>query len=143
MSSVEPSPSGSVSPRRHWPLFLAGILLFLVGPPIYVVEFRLGRLGVPWYVPLLASAGLALMTASVWRRRGAVRIFLLALFTLVCGLEWFVLAAGTKSPPYAGPAQPGRTVPEFSAKLADGTPFTDQDLRQGRSTVLLFFRGRW
>ena len=143
MSSDESPPSGSVSRRRHWPLFLAGILLFLIGPPVYFVEFRLRHLGVPWYVPLLASAGVVLMAASIWRRRGIIRTLVLALFTIACGLEWFLLAVGTKSPPYNGPAQPGRAVPEFAAKLADGTPFTEQDLQQGRSAVLLFFRGRW
>jgi cytochrome oxidase Cu insertion factor (SCO1/SenC/PrrC family) len=67
----------------------------------------------------------------------------LALFTVVCGFEWFSLLVGTASPVYTGPALPGRKVPEFTAVLADGTPFTDNDLAQGQSTIVLFFRGRW
>jgi hypothetical protein len=143
MSTVDPAPAGTVSPRRHWLLFLGGVLLFFIGPALYAVEFRLRHLGVPWYVPLLASAGVVLMAASLWHRRGVVRALVMVIFTLVCGLEWFLLAVGTKSPAYTGPAQPGRTVPEFVARLSDGTPFTEQDLAQGGPTVLLFFRGRW
>ncbi len=143
MHSAAPAPPGIVSPPRHWPLFLVGLLLFLLGPPIYVVQFQWRHLDVPWYVPIMASAGVALMIASVWRRCGVMRILGLLFFTVVCGLEWFMLLVGTATPLYRGPAQPGRTVPEISARLADGTPFTEKDLAQGSPTVLLFFRGRW
>jgi hypothetical protein len=143
MSTVEPAPAETSHPGRHWPLFLAGILLFLIGPPLYFVEFHLRHLRVPWYVPLLASAGVVLMAASLWRRRGVVRALLLLLFAMACGLEWYMLLVAMKAPPYSGPALPGSTIPEFAARLADGTPFTEKDLAQGRSTVLLFFRGRW
>lgn len=138
-----PAPSGTVSRTRHWPLFLAGILLFFLGPPIYVIQFLTKHLTAPWYVPLMASAGVALMFASVWRRRGVGRTLGLVFFTIVCGMEWFMLAVGTATPLYTGPAQPGHKVPEFTASLADGTPFTEKDLAQGSPTVLVFFRGRW
>ena len=143
MDNVEPAAAAVIARPRHWPLFLAGILLFLLGPAAYVVQFRLKHLGAPWYVPILASAGAALMIASVWRRRGVVRTIVLVLFAVVCGLEWQVLLVGSRSPVYTGPAQPGRKVPQFTATLADGRPFSESDLETGISTVLVFFRGRW
>jgi len=143
MDNVAPAPSGTVPRPRHRPLFLSGILLFVLGPAIYFVQFRLKHFETPWYVPLLAAAGVVLMSVSTWRRRGVVRIILLVLFTILCGLEWYMLLIGTRSPVYTGPAQPGRKVPEFTAIFADGKPFTEKDLERGTSTVLVFFRGRW
>lgn len=128
---------------RYWPLFLAGVLLFIVGPALYVWQFSLGHLWMPWYVLVLASLGVLLMIMSVWRRPGIVRIAGLLVFVLLCGLEWFVLLEATKTPLYTGPAQPGRKLPEFAAALADGTAFTSLDLEKGIPTVLVFFRGRW
>jgi hypothetical protein len=142
MSDPEPAPA-AIPRSRHWLLFIAGILLFLVGPLLYVIQFRMKHLVVPWYVPILATAGVALMIGSVWRRRGIVRAIVLVLFAILCGLEWSMLAVGMKSPLYTGPAQPGRRVPAFTATLADGAPFTEKDLAEGSSTILLFFRGRW
>jgi hypothetical protein len=139
-----PEPAPAAIPRsRHWLLFLAGIALFILGPPLYVMQFRMKHLFVPWYVPVLATAGVALIVASLWRRRGVVRAILLVLFAVLCGLEWSMLAVGMKAPLYTGPALPGRNVPAFTAALADGAPFTEKDLTEGSSTVLLFFRGRW
>jgi hypothetical protein len=142
MSNVESAPETDFRPR-HRPLFLAGILLFLLGPPIYVVQFQGKLLFAPWYVPIMASIGVVLMFASVWRRRGVARTIGVVFFAVVCGLEWFLLAVGTATPLYSGPAEPGRTIPAFTSNRADGTPFTEADLKRGRPTVLLFFRGRW
>ena len=143
MQNIEPVlPERNPRPR-HWLFFMAGGLLFLLGPAMYFVQFRWKYLDTPWYVPLTATAGLALMFVSVWRRRGVVRILGMVFFTLACGFEWYMLVVGTATPHYSGPAQPGRALPEFAAYLADGTPFTNTDLAQGTPTVLLFFRGRW
>jgi hypothetical protein len=119
------------------------MLLFAIGPAAYVLEIRAKHLGTPWYVPILATAGAALMVMSLWRRRGIARAIGLVFFTLVCGFEWFMLLVAFRSPAYTGPAQPGRALPAFTASLADGGTFTEKDLAQGTSTVLLFFRGRW
>jgi hypothetical protein len=143
MENGSPEQFAAVDRSRHWPLFLAGVLLSLIGPAIYVVQFRAKNLAAPWYVPILASAGAAFMIASVWRRRGVARMILLVLFTFFCGFEWFALLVATKSPAYTGPAQPGREVPRFTATRADGTPFTEKDLEKGTTTVLVFYRGRW
>jgi hypothetical protein len=142
MHDPGPAPADA-TPLRHWPLFLAGIALFLVGPPLYVLQFRMKHLFVPWYVPILATAGVVLMVASLRRRKGVARALILALFLGLCSLEWLMLAVGMKSPAYTGPALPGQRLPSFTAILADGTPFTENDLASGTSTILLFFRGRW
>ncbi|MEX2121249.1 MAG: redoxin domain-containing protein [Pirellulales bacterium] len=46
-------------------------------------------------------------------------------------------------PAYDGPARAGEKIPAFRSTLADGRPFTQNDLQQGTPTVLVFFRGRW
>jgi peroxiredoxin len=49
----------------------------------------------------------------------------------------------SKLPAYSGPVRVGETIPAFHTTLADGHAFNDGDLKQGKSNVLLFFRGRW
>lgn len=131
------------APARHWPLFLVGVLLFVSGPVLYFVQLRLQNLGMPWYVPALSTAGVLCMSISVMQRRGILRSVGLLLFVVLCGFEWLILLTATKSPPYAGPAQPGRKVSEFAAMYADGTAFSHNDLEDGHRSVLVFFRGRW
>ena len=130
-------------PAGRWPLFLMGGLLFIIGPALYFVQIQMRNWAVPWYMPGLATLGVLLMAISVWQRRGIVRPIGLALFVLICGFEWFALLVATRTPEYVGPAQPGRQVPEFSARLASGSAFTDKDLAQGNKSLLLFYRGRW
>ena len=136
------STSDSV-PARRWPLFVAGVFLFLLGPAIYVAEILLGRLGTPWHVPILATLGVFLMAVSVEQRRGVVRALGLVLFVLLCGLEWLIVVALLKTPEYVGPAQPGEKIPPFSAVYADGKAFSNKELEDGGRTVLLFYRGHW
>jgi hypothetical protein len=124
-------------------LFLLGGLLFLAGPAIYFVHVRLQILKMPWYVPVLATVGVLCMAVSVRRRRGVWRSCGLALFVVLCGLEWFFTLSVARSPTYAGPAQVGRRLPEFAAACADGTAFTNKDLEDGHRTALVFYRGRW
>jgi hypothetical protein len=128
---------------RGVPLFLLGFLLFLVGPVIYFIRFRMDHLDTPWYVPGLATVGALFMLVSACRREGILRKAALVLFVLLCGGEWFLVAIATKVPTYAGPAQTGRKLPTFTTMLADGKTFTNQDLENGSSSVLVFFRGRW
>jgi hypothetical protein len=143
MSNTPAASTANVSRPHHRLLFLAGILLFVLGPPLYVVQFQQKLLFAPWYVPIMASIGVAIMLASVWQRRGVARTIGLMAFALVCGLEWLLLGVGTMTPLYDGPAGTGRTIPDFATNLADGTPFTEKELKRGNPTVVLFFRGRW
>jgi hypothetical protein len=143
MHNIESVPPAVSSRSHHWKLFVAGIALFVVGPVWFVVQYRLKNLGSVLYVPVLSSAGMLLLILSVRRRRSVARMVFLVLFAIVCGIEWFAFTVATRSPAYTGPAQPGRKVPQFAARLADGTPFKSSDLETGTSTVMVFYRGRW
>src|SRR5262249_46613652 len=137
MTMNRANPTGAGTGR--WPLFIAGALLFLVGPGIYVAQFRLKLLDTPWYVPILATLGVLCMAVSVLQRRGMVRIIGLILFTLLCGLEWFAILKATLSPPYTGPAAAGQKIPDFTTTLAGGAEFSSQDLAKGKNSVLIFY----
>lgn len=141
---MDHQPASSVgSPPRHWPFFLVGVACFVLGPVIYAVQWRLGSLGVPWHWPALATLGALCIAVSAWRRPGVWRIGGLAVFSLVCGLQWFVFGIATKTPVYTGPAQVGAKLPTFAAAYADGREFTDRSLEDGNRSVVVFFRGRW
>ena len=128
---------------RRWPLFLMGLALFLAGPILNAIEVTNGRLTMPWYLPILASLGVLFMIASVWQRGGLLRISGLVIFAVLCGLIWFFVLVMSKVPNYTGPAQPGKKIPAFTTKLADGRTFSSDELEEGDRSVLLFFRGRW
>ena len=130
-------------PPRRAPLFLAGALLFVVGPIVYAVQLQIPYLAVPWYLPVLSTLGILLMAFSAWLRRSIWRGVVLAVFTVLCGFQWFFFTALAVTPPYTGPAQVGSRVPDFTTKLADGAAFASADLQDGKRRVLLFFRGRW
>src|SRR5262245_52998168 len=140
--AMESQPAAD-GPKRRQPLFLLGILLCLAGPVIYFFQVSRSQLIVPWYLPALATIGVLCMSLSVAQRRGVWRIIGLAAFVLLCVFEWTFFLVLSKTPAYAGPAQPGREVPEFAAAYADGRPFSSADLHGNGRTVMLFFRGRW
>lgn len=143
MAIVATAAAGTSNVPRRVPLFLLGVGLFVLGPAIYAFQLHAKHLVVPWHVPLLATAGVVCMLASVWQRRGVLRGVGALVFFTVCALEWLLVGIVFKTPAYTGPAQPGRKLPAFQAALANGTPFTERDLEQGTPTVLVFFRGRW
>lgn len=126
-----------------WPLFLAGFLVILLGPIIYVIQFQMGRLTTPWYAPILGTLGVVLMTVALWRRRIVLLKIAYLFFVLFCGFEWFMILEGTRIPQYVGPAQPGIALPAFTATCADGKPISNLDLQNGKPSILLFFRGHW
>ena len=128
--------------NSHWPLFLLGVVLFVLGPIIVFVQFRIHDRTTPWHVPILATLGIVLMAASFWQRGGIIRGIGLFVFVALCGLEWFMLLVAMKTPVYAGP-QKGQQAPAFATKLANGTAFSDGDLAKGERTVLVFYRGHW
>jgi peroxiredoxin len=45
-------------------------------------------------------------------------------------------------PPYTGPVKAGQPFPEFATTLADGSSFTQNDLKGEQNTALFFFNGR-
>jgi hypothetical protein len=115
-----------------------------VGIAVYMVQFMvLKQLGsTPWYAPLLATIGAALVFLSVRERRTVPRLVGLVVLLLLAGLQWYFFLSFTKLPQYAGPSA-GEKLPQFQTTLATGAPFSNADLANGTPTVLIFFRGRW
>lgn len=123
-------------------LLLAGLAVPVLGIAAYVVQLSLQRLMLPWYLPAAALAGVALVVASLWKRRTVWRALALVAVVLLAGFELLVLNE-LRLPPYAGPIAVGRPFPAFEARRPDGTPFTEDDLVGDRHQAIVFFRGRW
>jgi hypothetical protein len=135
------SPDAGKRPGRMY--LLLGALLAAAGLVIYALQIRAKVLTTPWYVPVLATAGVALAVAALVRSRSAWRWAATVLLTLFAAAEWMFLLVLMSTPPYTGPAQAGQPFPAFTTTLADGSTFTQDNLRGEQNTVLVFFRGRW
>jgi hypothetical protein len=124
--------------------FWLGIAATFVGIAVYMVQFMvLKQLGsTPWYAPVLATIGAALVFLSVRESRTVPRLVGLVVLLLLAGLQWYFFLSFTKLPQYAGPSA-GEKLPPFQTTLATGGPFSTADLANGTPTVLIFFRGRW
>jgi hypothetical protein len=134
------SPAPTRSPGRL--LLALGLTLAILGVIGYVVQLRAHRLTIPWYMPVAATLGVALVVVSLWQGRTLWRVLSLLLVLLLAGAGWAFLLV-TRLPAYAGPVEEGRPFPEFTTARADGTPFTRRDLEGNQNSVLVFFRGRW
>ena len=136
-------PSAAVTHRpRGRLLMLLGLGLAVLGVVAYVVLFSFQHLTMPWYMPVMASLGVVLVAMSLWEKRTVWRGLALLAVVLLAGVELLFLYA-VRLPPYTGPIAVGRPFPAFESKLSDGRPFTQHDLVGDRSSVLVFFRGRW
>jgi hypothetical protein len=136
--------TSSVNPRtRGRGYFWAGIAACLLGPAVIVAQFGLKYLVVPWYSPVLATLGALLLVVAAICRGSIPRVIALVLVTAFAGLQWYFLTVLMKLPEYAGPARAGQPIPAFRGTLADGRPFTEEDLRDGARHIMVFFRGRW
>jgi hypothetical protein len=120
-----------------------GIALVAAGPLLYVIQLKAKMLSVPWYVPALATVGVALLLVSLAGRLTVSRITALTLCGLLTGAEWYFLLALSKLPTYTGPVAVGVSFPAFNTALADGSSFNRDSLRGEQNTALVFFRGRW
>jgi hypothetical protein len=121
-----------------------GIGVVLLGPILYVAQVLWAKLlWMPWYVPALAAAGVALLLLAVLRRPTAWRIAALVLFGLLAGAEGYFFLGLSKLPAYTGPVSAGTSLPEFHTTRADGSDFGRDSLRGEQHTALVFFRGRW
>jgi cytochrome oxidase Cu insertion factor (SCO1/SenC/PrrC family) len=98
---------------------------------------------VPWYQPALATLGALLLLGAVARRRSITRLIALVLVAAFAGLDSYFVVSMSKLPRYEGPVRVGQKMPAFRTAKADGTPFTEKDLQAGKSSVLVFNRGRW
>jgi len=120
-----------------------GIALVILGPILYMVQLWARILRTPWYVPVLATAGVALAFVAVLRRPNVWRILALAFCLAFAFIAWQFILVSSKLPAYTGPVATGVTLPAFTATLADGSPFNQDSLRGEQNTAMVFFRGRW
>jgi hypothetical protein len=125
------------------PLLWLGLLAAIVGIPIYAGQMIAGKLTTPWYVPALASLGTALILLSLLRRLTVWRILALLFAGLITAGSGYFLFSMARLPDYTGPMAQGQEMPAFTTARADGTPFTQNDLKGDKDTVLVFFRGHW
>jgi hypothetical protein len=119
-----------------------GLGLAVLGVLVYVVQISLQRLMTPWYMPILGLRGVILVALSLSEKRSVWRVFALLAVVLLTGAESAFLYA-VRLPAYKGPITEGRPFPAFETSLADGRHFTQRDLISDRSSILVFFRGRW
>ncbi|HEV3146611.1 MAG TPA: hypothetical protein VGZ47_22170 [Gemmataceae bacterium] len=135
----------STAARRHpGRLFLAiGMLLPLIGIAIYYFQFQAKVLRAPWYMAILATGGFFLIGLALVQSRSLLRSLAAAFFFLLAAAEWVFLLVLVSAPPYTGPAKAGQPLPNFSTTRADGSTFTEENLKGDQNTVMVFFRGRW
>jgi hypothetical protein len=123
-------------------LLLLGLALPVLGVIGYVVQFNLGNLKMPWYLPGLAALGVVLVIFALVQKRTLWRSLALVLLVLLTGAECAFLF-GLRAPAYTGPLAVGERFPAFTTMRADGTTFTQRDLEGSQNNVLVVFRGRW
>src|SRR5262249_14382320 len=125
------------------PLLFLGVFLAVAGPALMMLlTFAAKILITPWYAPVLGTLGVALIVLSIVRSRSIWRWTAVVIFTLFVGFQWWTLFA-MRTPAYTGPGKDGEPFPAFATKLADGSDFTQADLKGDKNTVMVFFRGRW
>jgi hypothetical protein len=134
----------SAAPAAGRGYLWGGLFLAVLAIALCVVQFMaLRRLVVPWHLPALTTLGAVLLLVALTRRRSVTRIVAFVLIVALAAFEWHFLLNLTTLPGYTGPAQTGQPLPAFQTRLADGSSFSDSDLRDGVPTVMVFFRGRW
>jgi hypothetical protein len=120
-----------------------GLAALLLGLIAYLVQFELRILAVPWYTPVLGTAGVVLLLMALARKRTLWRWLGVVFVGLLTGFEWYFLLFLSVLPAYTGPVTAGQSFPAFTTTLADGAPFNQNDLKGSKNTALVFFRGRW
>jgi hypothetical protein len=133
----------STARRPGRSLLLLGVLVALAGPGLMMLlTFAVKILIAPWYVPLLGTLGLALIILALMRSRSIWRWTAVVIFTLFVAFQWWAVLA-MRTPAYTGPVKDGQPFPAFATTLADGSAFTQDDLKGSQNTVMVFFRGHW
>ena len=120
-----------------------GMLVALAGVAVYFIQFNAKILRTPWYTPICATIGVALVLLALVHSRTIWRWAALVFLTLFAAAEWAMILVAFSTPAYTGPVKVGQPFPEFATKLADGSTFTQNDLKGEQNTVMVFFRGHW
>lgn len=139
MTPPEMAQAPNVPGRR---LAVMGVLCAVLGVAAYAACLAARRLVMPWFLPASALLGAVMIAISLRRKRTLGRTIALGAVLLLAGVESMFLFA-TRLPSYTGQVAAGLPFPAFKTTRADGTAFTDRDLRGRQTTALVFFRGRW
>src|SRR6516162_3044760 len=124
-------------------LLFFGMFLAIAGPVLMMLlTFAAKILITPWYAPVLGTLGVALIILALMRSRSIWRWTAVVIITLFVAFQWYVPLA-MRLPAYTGNVKEGQPFPAFATTLADGSAFTQDDLKGDRSTVMVFFRGHW
>lgn len=124
-------------------LALSGVVLAILAIAAFFAQvFVAHQLRTPWFLPIATTVGVLMVGAALWQARSVWRWMALMVVLLLAGGEW-LLVLGMPLPEYTGPVAAGKTFPAFVTTQADGSTFTDGDLRGDQNHVLVFFRGRW
>ena len=124
-------------------LLFLGMFLAIGGYALnMVLMFGAKILRESWYAPILGTLGLALIILALMRSRAIWRWIAVVVFTLFVGFQWWAGFA-MRLPAYTGPVKDGQPFPAFATTLADGSTFTQDDLKGDQNTVMVFFRGHW
>jgi hypothetical protein len=124
-------------------LLFLGMFVAVAGTLLmFVLTFAAKILITPWYAPVLGTLGVALIILALTRSRSIWRWSAVVIFTLFVGVQWWALFA-MRTPPYTGPVKEGEPFPAFATTLADGSEFTQNNMKGDKNTVMIFFRGRW
>ena len=124
-------------------LLLLGVLVAVAGPVLmFSLMFAAKILITPWYAPVLGTLGVALIVLALTRSRSIWRWAAVVIVTLFVAFQWYVPLA-MRLPAYTGNVKEGQPFPAFATTLADGSTFTQDDLKGDQSTVIVFFRGHW
>ena len=124
-------------------LLLLGVFLAVAGPVLMMLlTFATKILITPWYAPVLGTLGVALIATALVRSRSVWRWTAVVIFTAFVSFQWWALLA-MHTPAYTGPVRDGEPFPAFATTLADGSAFTQDDLKGDQSTVMVFFRCHW
>jgi hypothetical protein len=124
-------------------LLWLGMLVALSGVVVYFVLFNNNILIAPWYVPGLATVGVVLLLLALVRARTIWRWAAFVLFIGFAALLWVMVLVVLATPAYTGPVKTGQPFPDFATARADGTTFTQADLKGDQNTVMVFYRGWW
>src|SRR5215831_14192930 len=124
-------------------LLLFGVFVAVAGPVLMMLlTFAAKILITPWYAPILGTLGVAMIILALTRSRSIWRWTAVVIFTLFVGFQWWALLA-MRTPAYTGPVKDGEPFPAFATTLANGSGFTQDDLKGDQNTVMVFFRGHW
>lgn len=138
-------PKGTSAPQRSAGRGLLWVALGLVvlSVVLCIVQYSLGRLMIPWYLPGLTTLAALLVLVSLLRWRTVVRIVLFLLLAALAGMEWHFLLSAARLPDYAGPGTSRKDAAAVSDHAGLRRSLHRRRLARRRARALIFYRGRW